>query len=46
MQNWNTPNQQHGEYQPANIPKSYATAPSGIPSATAAAARGGVDLTA
>jgi flagellar hook-length control protein FliK len=46
MQGWNTPNQQRGEYQPANIPNSYATAPSGIPPAAAAASRGGIDLTA
>jgi flagellar hook-length control protein FliK len=45
-QGWDTPNQQHGEYQPVSIPKSYATDLTGIPSTAAAAARGGVDLTA
>jgi flagellar hook-length control protein FliK len=45
-QGWNTPNEQRGEYQPANVSKSYAVDSSAIPSAAAAAARGGIDLTA
>jgi hypothetical protein len=45
-QGWNTPNEQRGEYQPANVSQSYATDPIAIPSAAAAAARGGLDLTA
>jgi len=44
MQGWNTPSDQHGEYQPAQVSKSYAVEPTAVPSA--AATRGGIDLTA
>ena len=45
-QGWNTPNQQSSQYQPANVSKSYAADSIAMPPTAAAAARGGIDVTA
>lgn len=45
-QGWNTPNEQRSQYQPANVSKSYAVDSIAIPPTAAAAARGGIDVTA